>query len=118
MTADLFVGFEKKPIGLEGFLRREKYTHAERLKRSECVLYTRPQNPWPQVFYDKHPLPVRDDEVPHWKKAGFRVVAEVNVNYHNSDLEAAEEAERLSEKLAKKFNGILYDTTLDSYIRI
>jgi len=115
MTLDLFVGFEEKPVGLKKFLQREGYAHVERPELG-CVLYTRKNNPWPQVFYDEHLTQPQDDEVPNWHRAGFTVIAEVNINYP-IDYEIIDEAERLSEALTKKFNGILYDPNLDDYFR-
>ncbi len=118
MALDIDVGFEKQPRGLESFLKNEKY-FPERVRGlgPNCTFYTRECNTWPKVFFYKKPVKVEEGDAPNWGEAGFHVVAEVNINYPAHDDNAIDEAERLSRKLIKRFNGILYDPDLDSYFR-
>jgi len=113
MTIDLYIGFEKEPEGLADFLFKEGYTQFDRHTEG-CVVYSREDDHWPQLFYYPLSTKVKEREVPNWEKAGFKVVSELNINFPK-EMNAMDEAERLSEEIVRRLDGILYDDELDEY---
>ena len=113
MTNDIFVGFEREPKAINEFMAQEGYTHVDKTKR--CHIYTRPDNQWPQVFYHSRAEKTKADEVPHWQQSRHKIVSEANINFPFSDSDAITEAERLSQKMVKSLDGVLYDSNLDEY---
>lgn len=114
MTDDMFIGFVREPKGLDEFLKREGYTEVDE-SDPECIVYTRPDEVWPQIFYSS-PVEVDEQtEISHWEEAGYKVVSEVNLNYHRTDTEANTEAERLRDEIGKEFDGIIFDPHSDDY---
>gem|GEM_PF-2452527 len=110
MTLDLYVGFEQEPKGLEDFMKKQGYTRIERHKDTHggYLTFERNDNPWPCVFYSPHAQKAEDpDELPNWRRAGFRVVSEANINFPNDS--SSLEASRLARELVNKFNGIFCD---------
>ncbi len=115
MTLDLFIGFEQEPTGLEDFMKQQGYTSIEKKKdgSGDYLIFERTDNPWPCMFYSPHVQKTEDSEdVPNWRRAGFSVVSEANVNFNPENFE---EADRLTQSLVNKFNGVLYDPDTDEY---
>ena len=94
------VGFLKKPEDLERFLEQEGYVEADQDERDEEVrVYENPRSPLTLFYYLKLPE-VEDDEEPNWQRAGFRVVSELNINYHR---DYWEESRAFAEKFVAQF---------------
>lgn len=110
----MFIGFDREPKGLDEFLREQGYTRKKKMDKS-CFVYTRINEDWPQIFYS--PVVEVDEQtrVSHWEEAGYKVVSEVNLNYHWADTEANTEAERLRDEIGKEFDGIIFDPHSDDY---
>lgn len=115
MTDDMFIGFERELLSLEEFLRKEKYTRAEKLDE-KCIVYTRAGDLWPKIFYSSIVEVDEQSGISHWEEAGHKVVSEVNLNYHAGDTEDLAEAERLRDKIGKEFDGIIFDSHSDDYL--
>ena len=112
-SEDIFLGFEKEPEGLEQFLISEGYTSVDR--EDDAVTYERTDGPDVILFYHSSVMPVEDDEeVPNWEKAGFKILAELNVNFQP---EYFEEAFRISEKTAEKFKAVLCGPNFEDYTK-
>ena len=117
MSLDIFIGFKEEPKGLGEFLINEGYTLIEKFAEDEDTTYFREDNSWPQAIYTIPPIPVEEeDEVPNWEESGFKIVAELDINYPLGTGDAvALEARRLAEKVADRFNAVLYDSTHEEY---
>ena len=112
MTSDMFVGFERKPEGLEKFLVEQGYFR----NRSKITPVFRHRNTWPQLFYFTQ-IEHEEGSVPDWESQGYNVVAELNINYPTNDIESWEESERIAKEVTKKFNGLYYDIGLDEVFK-
>jgi hypothetical protein len=64
------------------------------------------------LFYYDHMRPREEDAEPSWE--GHPVVSELNVNFPMVD-DDMEEARRLAEAVAKKYNAILFDPLDGTY---
>src|SRR3989344_123432 len=114
-SADIFIGFEEKPKGLEEFLREKRYVKAE-IKQKGDVVYEKGDADWPTLFYYDSLREEKEDEIPNWKSAGFNVTSELFIDYTLSS-KCIDRAEGLSREIVRRFNGILYDPNLDEYLR-
>lgn len=110
MTLDIEVGFEKRPEGMETFLTSKGYILVDKNKTAET--YEREDRIWPTVFF--YPKTNGQREIP-WKDSDFKIVSSVDINYPTRDIDAYDEAEKLSKELTQRFSGILYDHNLKQF---
>ncbi|MDP7141603.1 MAG: hypothetical protein QF506_04565 [Candidatus Woesearchaeota archaeon] len=79
----------------------------------DCIFYYNKKDDWPHLFYFPHTIEV--EEVSDWENSGFKVVSELNVNYHLRDPSCIE-AERLTKEIARKFDVVVCLSASDEYI--
>src|SRR3989338_5325781 len=107
MYLDIDIGFEREPSSLDEFLKKEGYTESERLEGG-TVVYENAEKDWPQLFYSSPRQKSEEGAKPNWDESGFKIVAELNMHYPN-EINYMNEAEILSTKIVRKFDGILYN---------
>jgi hypothetical protein len=117
MTSDArFVGFEKKPEGLEEFLISEGYVPTER-KESE-VTYRREDGLLVELIYEAQVAPEGDeDESSNWAESGFQIVADLSIIFP-SEHDDYEEGLRIASKTARRFKAVFYDSNADDYFKL
>ncbi len=111
---DYFVGFEKKPRDLDGFLDRQGYDRVPSEGNSSDRNFESREGGLVELFFYKA-TEVKEGEVPDWKRSGFNVTSELMIS--TKDGGVAEEALRLASETVRKYNGVLYDSTSDEYFR-
>ncbi len=115
-TKDLFIGFEKKPEGLEEFLISEGYVPTKREETS--VTYRQKDDLLVELDYRAQVAPIEDeDEIPDWEGSGFQIVADLSINFP-FDPKDHEEGNRITEEVAKRFNAVFYDPNMGEYFKL
>jgi len=96
MTNDIDIGFETKPEGLESFLIGDGYVPDQSASDDEIKVYDHEENECPNLYY--HPT-----------EGGRNIKALLNINFSRHDPVAIDEAERLSDEVVERFDGVVYD---------
>lgn len=116
MKLDIIIGFERKPEGLEAFLKEQGYDAVPNEEKDDVSeTYVHREREWPEVIYSpqiSEESELEEDICPDWRKSRYNVVSELGITY---PVFYYDEAERLSEEIVKGFDGILYDTDLDEF---
>ena len=111
---DYFIGFEKKPEGLDSFLK-DKGCHPIPNENDSSVKNYEYGDGLIDIFYYPKALEVEKGEEPNWSKSGYKVISDLNIVTKEGDV--VDKAEKLSVEIVKKFDGILYNTSLGEFFR-
>lgn len=107
-----YVGFESVPKDLEAFLKTQGYNRPNIFHALNNFFESR--DGLVDMLYWHEPS--RSEKgVPNWGKAGFNVVSEVFIS--TEEVKAAKEAEKIAVALARRYNAVLYNPSLDDYSR-
>ena len=111
---DYFVGFEREPRNLDGFLDGQGYDKIPNEAGNSDRNYESKEGGLVELFF--YPATeVKKGEVPDWRRSGFNVTSELMIS--TKDGSAAEEALRLADATVRHYNCVLYDSTSDEYFR-
>ena len=107
--ADLEIGLREKPSDLDELMKREGY-EKEREDR-KATFYERTSGDIAVIYFPKL-LEHEEGELPDWKGEGYEnIVAELNIYYERE----FEEAERIANVIARKYQGVICDPQQDEY---
>ncbi len=117
---DIYVGFEKEPADLEGFLEKQGYSVVSD-EDDDILIYEHATLGCPSVFYYSPIVELSDADKENgcldWGKSGYKVVSELDITFPPDDINATLEAVRLSKEIVRGLDGILYDSHLDEFFR-
>jgi len=110
-----YVGFDSDPIALDHFLDSQGFQSTPNKRDILYRKFTSPEQGSIDLFYFTKSGDAEEGDVPDWRRTGLRITSELMIAIKESDV--ADDALKLGSEVVKRFEGILYDPSIDKFLR-
>ena len=112
---DYFIGFEREPTDLDEFLDKKGYDKTSENPQTHDKDYEPRRGGLVDIMFFSKPTPVKEGEVPDWKKSGVQVTSDMMIT--TKDAKLVTKVESLVTAIVKKYDAVFYDLNLDEFFR-